>query len=494
MSDCTYRDMPVKFDNSFAKLPERFYVRQSPVPVADPALVRVNYPLADFLGIDPAWLESETGIHVVAGNQVPDGADPIATVYAGHQFGSWNPRLGDGRAILLGEVIAEDGGRYDIQLKGSGLTPFSRGGDGRAPLGPILREYIVSEAMAALGIPTSRTLAAVTTGESVYREQKLAGGVLARVARSHIRIGTLQYFTSVNDLDGLKLLVDHVIARHYPDQLGAESPALSLLEQVIRSQASLVARWQGVGFIHGVMNTDNMLLSGETIDYGPCAFMDGYDSAAVYSSIDHGGRYSFRNQPAIAHWNLACLAQTLMPLLAPDEEQASDIAQQALDCFPALFMQEYLATLRAKLGFATSRQDDDALIQDFLDLLESNRCDFTLAFRRLSELAAGTATIQPLFDFPESFAGWLTRWQERCAQETIDELERQAQMMATNPALIPRNHLVEAAISQAYDNDFTLFHQLTDRLSKPFDYASEDEFLATPPRPEQIVQQTFCGT
>ncbi|MBT8434875.1 MAG: YdiU family protein, partial [Gammaproteobacteria bacterium] len=288
----------MKFDNSFARLPERFYVRQAPVPVANPGLIRVNQSLARFLGIDPAWLESESGVHVIAGNQVPDGADPIATVYAGHQFGSWNPRLGDGRAILLGEVIGEDGERYDIQLKGSGLTPFSRGGDGRAPLGPILREYIVSEAMAALGIPTSRTLAAVTTGEFVYRERKLDGGVLARVARSHIRIGTLQFFASVNDMDGLKLLVDHVIARHYPDRIDSENPALSLLEQVIRGQASLVASWQGVGFIHGVMNTDNMLLSGETIDYGPCAFLDAYDSAAVYSSIDHGGRYAYRNQPA----------------------------------------------------------------------------------------------------------------------------------------------------------------------------------------------------
>ena len=484
----------MKFDNSFARLPERFYVRQLPVPVADPNLVRVNHPLADFLGIDPAWLESETGVHVIAGNQVPDGADPIATVYAGHQFGNWNPRLGDGRAILLGEVIGEDGERYDIQLKGSGLTPFSRGGDGRAPLGPILREYIVSEAMAALGIPTSRTLAAVTTGEFVYREQKLDGGVLARVARSHIRIGTLQFFASVNDTDGLKLLVDHVIARHYPDHVESDCPALSLLEQVIRSQASLVARWQGVGFIHGVMNTDNMLLSGETIDYGPCAFMDGYDSATVYSSIDHGGRYAYRNQPTIAHWNLACLAQTLMPLFAADKDSASEIAQQALDTFPDLFMQEYVTTLRAKLGLVTSQQEDESLAQDFLDLLERNRCDFTLAFRRLSELAGDAAIIQPLFDFPESFTAWLARWRERCAQELISDAERHDHMMATNPALIPRNHLVEAAISGAYDNDFSLFHQLTDRLSKPFDYTPDDEHLATPPRPDQIVQQTFCGT
>ncbi len=484
----------MKFDNSFARLPDRFYVRQAPVPVANPGLVRVNQSLARFLGIDPAWLESETGVHVIAGNKVPDGADPIATVYAGHQFGSWNPRLGDGRAILLGEVIGEDGERYDIQLKGSGLTPFSRGGDGRAPLGPILREYIVSEAMAALGIPTSRTLAAVTTGEFVYREQKLDGGVLARVARSHIRIGTLQFFASVNDTDGLKLLVDHVIARHYPDQVESDSPALSLLEQVIRSQASLIARWQGVGFIHGVMNTDNMLLSGETIDYGPCAFMDRYDSAAVYSSIDHGGRYSYRNQPTIAHWNLACLAQTLMPLFASDENSASEIAQQTLDTFPDLFMQEYVTTLRAKLGLATSQEDDEKLVQDFLDLLERNRCDFTLAFRRLAELAGGSATIQPLFDFPESFTAWLARWRERCAQEPISDAERHDQMMGINPALIPRNHLVEAAISEAYENDFSLFHQLTDRLSKPFDYTPADEYLATPPRPDQIVQQTFCGT
>jgi uncharacterized protein YdiU (UPF0061 family) len=484
----------MKFDNSFARLPERFYVRQAPVPVANPGLVRVNQSLAKFLGIDPAWLESKKGVQMIAGNQVPDGADPIATVYAGHQFGSWNPRLGDGRAILLGEVIGEDGERYDIQLKGSGLTPFSRGGDGRAPLGPILREYIVSEAMAALGIPTSRTLAAVTTGEFVYREQKLDGGVLARVARSHIRIGTLQFFASVNDMDGLKLLVDHVIARHYPDHVESDCPALSLLEQVIRSQASLVARWQGVGFIHGVMNTDNMLLSGETIDYGPCAFMDGYDSAAVFSSIDHGGRYSYRNQPTIAHWNLACLAQTLMPLFASDEDSAGEIAQQALDTFPDLFMQEYVTTLRAKLGLVTSQQEDESLAQDFLDLLEGNRCDFTLAFRRLSELAGDAAIIQPLFDFPESFTAWLARWRERCAQEPVSDAERHDQMMGINPALIPRNHLVEAAISEAYDNDFSLFHQLTDRLSRPFDYTSADEHLATPPRPDQIVQQTFCGT
>ncbi|TNF88918.1 MAG: YdiU family protein, partial [Gammaproteobacteria bacterium] len=428
------------------------------------------------------------------GNQVPDGAEPIATVYAGHQFGSWNPRLGDGRAILLGEVIGKDGERYDIQLKGSGLTPFSRNGDGRAPLGPVLREYIVSEAMHALGIPTSRTLAAVTTGEAVYREQKLAGGILARVAKSHIRIGTLQFFASIGDLDGLRLLVDHAIARHFADVADAANPVLAMFGQVVARQAGLVARWQGIGFIHGVMNTDNMLLSGETIDYGPCAFMDSYDSAQVYSSIDHGGRYAYRNQPGIAHWNLACLANALLPLIADDEESATELAQQALNQFPDLFLEAYFRTMRQKLGLMTEQAEDETLIQDFLNLLESNRVDFTLAFRRLGELPVGASTFEPLFDFPESFSDWLARWRQRCARESIGDDERHRQMMATNPALIARNHLVEAAIEEAYAGDFSAFHALTERLVRPFDYAPEDQSLATPPRPEQIVQQTFCGT
>lgn len=318
--------------------------------------------------------------------------------------------------------------------------------------------------------------------------------MLARVAKSHIRIGTLQFFASVNDNDGLQLLVEHVIARHYPEHIDAENSALALLQQVMRRQASLIASWQGAGFIHGVMNTDNMLLSGETIDYGPCAFMDVYDSAAVYSSIDHGGRYAYRNQPAIAHWNLACLAQTLMPLLEPAAEAAGEIAQQTLDEFPALYLQEYLDLLRRKLGFSAAQQDDETLIQDFLDLLESNRCDFTLAFRRLSELAAGDAPAQPLFEFPEAFTPWLTRWRERCTRESISATQRHAQMMATNPALIPRNHLVEAAIERAYADDYSLFHRLTERLTRPFDYVPGDADLATPPQPSQIVRQTFCGT
>ena len=486
--------MSPQFDNSYARLPDRFYVRQAPVPVAEPRLIRVNSTLARLLGINPDWLESAEGIDVVAGNLVPEGAEPIATVYAGHQFGSWNPRLGDGRAILLGEVIGGDGERYDVQLKGSGITPFSRMGDGRAPLGPILREYLVSEAMAALGVPTSRTLAAVTTGEPVYRETRLDGGVLIRVAKSHIRIGTLQYFASIGDHDGLKLLVDHVIARHYPDAAGADNPVLTMYEQVLHRQAELIAHWQTLGFIHGVMNTDNMLLSGETIDYGPCAFMDGYDSAAVYSSIDHGGRYAYRNQPGIAHWNLACLAQTLLPLLAEDEEKAIEIAQTAVDRFPDLYAEAYFERLREKFGLVATETDDAQLIQDFLDLLERSRGDFTLAFRRLSELPVGGGEIAPLFDFPEAFADWLKRWRERVAREKGDADDLAERMAAVNPAFIPRNHLVEEAIAAGYEGDFAPFHRLLERLEHPYEYVTEDAVLATPPRPDQVVHATFCGT
>jgi len=486
--------MPLRFDNSYARLPGQFYARQAPVPVSDPALIRVNRELARLLGIDPDWLESEEGVKVIAGNLVPDGAEPIATVYAGHQFGSWNPRLGDGRAILLGEVIGSDGERYDIQLKGSGITPFSRGGDGRAPLGPVLREYIVSEAMAALGIPTSRTLAAVTSGEAVFREQKLGGGVLVRVARSHIRIGTLQYFASIEDRNALKLLVEHVIERHYPEAAAADNPVLSMYESIMAKQAELIALWQSVGFIHGVMNTDNMLLSGETIDYGPCAFMDGYDSAAVYSSIDHGGRYAYRNQPAIAHWNLACLGNALVPLLADDIERGAELAQTALDSFPQAFTDAFFARFRNKLGLVTAEEGDIDLIQGFLDGLEHGQLDFTLAFRRLGELPTGEAEIASLFDFPESFGDWLSRWRERCARETISDAERRQRMLAVNPAFIPRNHQVEAAIEAGYAGDFSLFHRLVERLAKPFEYTDGDRDLALPPRPEQVVRQTFCGT
>jgi len=486
--------MAPQFNNSYVQLPERFFVRQAPVPVADPALIRANHDLAALLGIDPAWLESEEGINTIAGNHVPAGADPIATVYAGHQFGSFNPRLGDGRAILLGEVIGSDGERYDVQLKGSGMTPFSRSGDGRAPLGPILREYLVSEAMAALGVATSRTLAAVTTGEGVYREQRLPGGVLIRVAKSHIRIGTFQYFASTEDLDGLQLLIDHVISRHYPEVLGADNQVLDLFEKISQQLAALVSHWQAVGFIHGVMNTDNMLLSGETIDFGPCAFMDGYDSAAVYSSIDQGSRYAYRNQPAITQWNLACLGQSLLPLIADDETEATEAAQGVLNRFPDFYMNAYFDRMRDKFGLGEKRDEDEALMQEFLDLLESGRHDFTLAFRRLADIAADGDEVSALFTFPESFSRWIERWQQRSAQESSGARQRQAQMRAANPAFIARNHLVEQAITDAYTGDFSLFHRLHERLHQPFVYNAGDAFLATPPQPHEIVQQTFCGT
>ena len=490
--------MSPRFDNSYVTLPERFYARQHPVPVADPGLVRVNRELARQLGIDPDWLESDEGIATIAGNHVPDGAEPIATVYAGHQFGSWNPRLGDGRAVLLGEVVAQDGERYDLQLKGSGITPFSRSGDGRAPLGPILREYLVSEAMAALGVPTSRTLAAVTTGEPVYRERRLPGGVLIRVARSHIRIGTLQYFASVQDFDGVRLLADHVIARHYPEVADLDNPVLEMYRRVSERQAALIAQWQSIGFIHGVMNTDNMLLSGETIDFGPCAFIDAYDPAAVFSSIDHGSRYAYRNQPGIAQWNLACLGQALLPLLAEDEQEGVEAAQDVLNAFPQVYLDAWQARLNAKLGLAQAREGDAALAQDFLDLLQQGGHDFTLAFRRLADLADGAAAdddgIGELFRFGGAFDDWLARWRERCAGEAVSAQQRQHGMRAVNPVFTPRNHRIEQAIEQGYAGDFTLFHRLHERWRKPFEFDATDADLAQPPEPHEIVQQTFCGT
>lgn len=481
------------FDNSYARLPDRFFSRQMPTPVSTPELIRVNESLAALLQIDMDWLNSSDGIEVLAGNRIPDGADPIATVYAGHQFGNWNPQLGDGRAILLGEVIGTDQERYDLQLKGAGQTPYSRMGDGRAPLGPVLREYVVSEAMAALGIATSRSLAAVSTGDPVYREEALPGAVLARVARSHIRIGTVQLLAAREDVEGLKLLVEHVIHRHYPDAADAEIPALAMFDGILRRQASLVASWQGVGFIHGVMNTDNMLLSGETIDYGPCAFMDYYDPAKVYSSIDHGGRYAYRNQPGIANWNLACLAQALIPLVDTDEEKAIGMIREVLERFPAYFLDENLKVLRAKLGLGNIEESDEQLARDFLDLLEQENADITLAFRRLTELAddATEDEIREHFDFGEAFDEWLTRWRSRIETSTESP---QAIMLKANPFLIPRNHQIEFAIMEATAGDFSRFHRLCDALADPFTARTENMDLALPPLPEETVRQTFCGT
>lgn len=491
--------MSVPFNNSYVQLPERFYSRQSPTKVKKPELIRANPELAQLLGIDPEWLSSDDGIATMAGNLIPNGADPIATVYAGHQFGSWNPQLGDGRAILLGEVIGTDRQRYDLQLKGAGQTPYSRMGDGRAPLGPVMREYIVSEAMAALGVQTSRSLAAVMTGESVYREETLPGAVLTRVAKSHIRIGTFQFFASKEDKDALGLLVDHVIGRHYPDsvQAGASlnTRALTLLDEVMRAQAKLVASWQMIGFIHGVMNTDNVLLSGETIDYGPCAFMDTYNPETVFSSIDHGGRYAYRNQPSIAHWNMACLAQSLVLVLDDKQERAIEIAKEALDKFPEYFLDANISGMQRKLGLAERHEGDEILAKEFLDLLETHQLDFTLSFRRLSELSgsAPTASVSSLAGFPSPFDSWMTRWNTRL--ETEVNPTRQQDMLRTNPAIIPRNHLIEESIVAAStEGDFDLFNELIDNLATPFDLTGVDVRFARKPKSDQVVRQTFCGT
>lgn len=489
----------IKFDNSYARLPSEFYSKQKPQSVSQPGLIKVNRELAVELGIDPDWLESGQGIAFAAGNYLPPGSDPIATVYAGHQFGGYNPRLGDGRAVLIGEIISPDGQRFDLQLKGSGLTPYSRGGDGRAPLGPVLREYIVSEAMAVLGVPTSRSLAAVTTGDWVRRETRLPGAVLTRVAKSHLRIGTLQYFAARNDLASLQLLVDYVIERHYPEAAESANPILGMLNGVIKNQADLIARWQSLGFIHGVMNTDNMLLSGETIDYGPCAFLDSFEPGKTFSSIDHGGRYAYGNQPQIAHWNLSVLAQSILPLLNDNQDEALAAGQAAIDTFPGYYQAAYLQMMQNKLGMTTTHSDDAQLIQELLALMKQENVDYTLTFRSLSDLANPiidpSSSIGELFQLPESFDDWLDRWQQRLSAEAVLAEQRQSQMYLSNPVFIPRNHLLEEAITAATSNqNFEPFHQLLKVLGSPFDYCDPLMRFAVPPNENQIVQQTFCGT
>jgi uncharacterized protein YdiU (UPF0061 family) len=481
------------FDNSYARLPDRFFARVAPTPVAAPRLIKVNVTLAAELGLDPDWLASDEGVQVLAGNRVPPTAEPIATAYAGHQFGGFVPQLGDGRAILLGEVIDRGGMRRDVQLKGAGPTPYSRRGDGRAALGPVLREYLVSEAMAALGIPTTRALAAVTTGERVRRETMLPGAVFTRVAASHIRVGTFQFFASRGDVEGLRALADHAIARHYPDAAGAERPYRALLEAVVRAQAELVARWLLVGFIHGVMNTDNMSVAGETIDYGPCAFMDEYDPGAVFSSIDVQGRYAYANQPSIAQWNLVRLAECLLPLLADTTEAAADEANQALDIFAPVFERAYHAGLGRKLGLLTEKEGDPELARGLLEAMATGMADFTLTFRRLSE--GDDEGVRRLFGDPAAFDAWAQRWRRRLEEEPGDAEARRTAMLAANPAFIPRNHRVEAVIRAAVDrDDFAPFEEMLAVLAKPFESQPGFERYTEPPAPEERVHATFCGT
>jgi uncharacterized protein YdiU (UPF0061 family) len=485
------------FDNSYAALPANFFARVAPTPVAAPRLIRLNTALAEQLGLDPQWLASTEGVEVLAGKRVPDGADPIAMAYAGHQFGNFVAQLGDGRAILLGEVIDKGGIRRDIQLKGSGPTPFSRRGDGRAALGPVLREYIVSEAMFALGIPTTRSLAAVVTGERVQRETMLPGGVLTRVASSHIRVGTFQFFAARQDLDALRHLADHVIDRHYPDITKAEHPHRALLNAVIKRQAELVARWLHVGFIHGVMNTDNCSVSGETIDYGPCAFMDAYDPATVFSSIDEMGRYAYANQPRIALWNLTRFAETLLPLIDSDEKTSIELAQSALGGFTDIFNAAYQGGLRNKIGLFTAQPDDDALVQDLLATMNANQADFTNTFRHLGAAAADPAKdagVRDQFTNPAAYDEWAGKWRQRLSQETEDGATRAKAMNAVNPAFIPRNHRIEAAIQAALADDFAPFEELVAVLAKPYEDQPQMADYANPPAEDERVLRTFCGT
>ncbi len=485
--------MRIPFDNTYARLPDRFYARVTPKPVRAPKLLHVNAPLAALLGVDAEALASDAGVAVLAGNAVAEGSEPIALAYAGHQFGSFVRQLGDGRAILLGEVVGTDEKRRDLQLKGSGPTPFSRRGDGRAALGPVLREYVVSEAMAAMGIPTTRALAAVATGEPVFRETALPGAVLTRVAASHLRVGTFEYFSARDDIEALTVLTRYALERHYPEALSAPNAALALLESVIVAQASLVAAWLGVGFVHGVMNTDNTSISGETLDFGPCAFLDEYDPRKRFSSIDEGGRYAFMNQPRIAQWNLTRLAETLLPLLADDEEEAARVATERLNAFGAKFEAAFARVMRAKLGLAKEGPGDFDLAKDLLDRLASSEVDFTLFFRRLSDPAAH-AEVASLFGDPLAFHEWAERWRARLADEGATPDSRAEAMRSANPAFIPRNHRIEEAITAAVRGDLRPFETLVRVLARPFDDQPEAAHLAEPPKPEERVRATFCGT
>jgi serine/tyrosine/threonine adenylyltransferase len=486
------------FDNTYARLPAGFFARVEPTSVPAPRLVALNEGLARHLGLDPGVLRSPEGIEALAGGRVPEGSEPIALAYAGHQFGQFVPQLGDGRALLLGEVVDRDGVRRDIQLKGSGPTPYSRGGDGRAALGPVLREYVVSEAMAALGIPTTRSLAAVLTGDRVIRESILPGAVLTRIAASHVRVGTFQYFAARGNLEGLRRLADYVLHRHFPEAAGAAHPMRAVLDGIIARQASLVARWLHVGFVHGVMNTDNMSVAGETIDYGPCAFIDAYDPAAVFSSIDRGGRYAYANQPAIAQWNLARLAECFIPLLADGEEAGLEQAKDAMAAFGPAFHEHLRAGMRRKLGFLNQEDEDLALAQDLLDRMAATKADFTLTWRALSRAAVSAQAdvdLRRLFGDAEAYDVWAVRWRARLARNGVGPEEAAATMRAANPAIIPRNHRVEEAIEAAVErDDFRPFERLHAALARPYEDDPAQAAYAEAPANGGEGYVTFCGT
>ncbi len=479
------------FNNTYARLPDYFYSRTNPQPVKQPALICLNQALASELNLPTEWLKEAEQVAVFGGNRIPERAEPLAMAYAGHQFGHFNPQLGDGRAILLGELSGNKNQRYAVQLKGAGRTPYSRGGDGRAAIGPVLREYIMCEFMHAAGIPTTRALAAAATGENIIREHLLPGAIITRLSQSYVRVGTFQFFAARQNVQAVRELADYVIARNYPQAAEADNPYQALLEAVIKRQAELIAQWMQIGFIHGVMNTDNASITGETIDYGPCAFMDSYHADTVYSSIDQQGRYAYRNQSPIGHWNMCRFAETLIPVLADDPDKGMAIAQQAIDLYPDLYQQHWLEGMCKKLGLEQQDGDDEALINDLLTIMSDNKADFTLTFRGLSDPERLPETLQGSEDFQQ----WNIRWQQRLTLETRPEVNRLSAMRAINPLYIPRNHLVEQVIRSAEDHhDFQPFHKLLELLGKPFQKQDFSEKYTAPPRPEQVIRHTFCGT
>ncbi|WP_085508172.1 protein adenylyltransferase SelO [Thalassobacillus devorans] len=485
-----HKEIGWNFENSYARLPKPFFEQVKPETVPSPKPVIINKSLAATLGLNGDSLETEEGVKVLAGNHVPDQAEPIAQAYAGHQFGHFT-MLGDGRAVLLGEQITPSEKRLDIQLKGSGRTPFSRRGDGRATLGPMLREYIISEAMHALGVPTNRSLAVVTTGESVIRETPLPGAILTRVAASHLRVGTFEYARRLDDIEKLQELADYAIERHFPEIELNEDRYLAFYEEVVRRQAKLIANWQLIGFIHGVMNTDNMTISGETIDYGPCAFMDEYDPATVFSSIDVQGRYAYQNQPAIGQWNLARLAEALLPLIHEDQDHAVELAQEILGHYQEFYHNYWLAGMRKKLGIQNEEEKDEKLIEDLLDIMKNHRADFTNTFRLLT---LGKPEDTAMNESPE-FKQWYERWQHRLDRQDLSKTSAYQEMKKVNPAIIPRNHRVEEALEAAVQNsDYSVTERLLEVLSDPYAYSPEQEEYTTLPAPSRLPYRTYCGT
>jgi uncharacterized protein YdiU (UPF0061 family) len=483
------------FDNSFARSLEGFFKSCQAEPSVTPKLLQFNHTLAEELGLDPKALDSEAGLAIFSGNAAPEGSEPLAQAYAGHQFGGFSPQLGDGRALLLGEVIDTQQRRRDIQLKGSGRTPFSRGGDGLAAIGPVLREYLIGEGMHALGVPTTRALAAVATGKHVYREIVLPGAILTRVAASHIRVGTFQYAGARGDILKVRELSDYAIQRHYPDTADAENPYLAFFAAVSDAQAALVARWMNIGFIHGVMNTDNMTICGETIDYGPCAFMDRYAAGTVFSSIDQYGRYAYANQPEILTWNLARLAETLISHVDTKKERAIELLTEMIECIQPLYESYWLAGMRAKIGLTTEDILDQELITDLLKLMEAGNADFTLTFRRLSNALRGDSdAVRNLFKEPDAFDNWAERWQKRLQQEAVAAEITAEAMDRVNPIYIPRNHKVEEALAAAVNQDMTAFSKLLEVVSHPFEEIAGNEAYAEPAPATNRRYQTFCGT